>query len=110
LWLFTLTPLTLRFRLSRFLLAGLSFGLGMVAMNSAKSTSKSAPATVVDFRSAWYADHDRKHTELKPLLIAVGDNEVSNGSVTDFETSRQLMFYGEVNGLPMRVIFEIQPG
>ena len=92
--------------MSRFLLAGLSFGLGMVAMNSAKSTT--APAPVVDIRSAWYADHDRKHTELKPLLIAVGDNEVSNGSVTDFETSRQLMFYGEVNGLPMRVVFEIQ--
>jgi hypothetical protein len=91
------------------LLAGLSFGLGMVAMNSAKSTTKSALAPVVDIRSAWYADHDRRHTELKPLLIAFGDNEVSNGSVTDFETSRQLIIYGEANGLPMRIVFEIQP-
>jgi hypothetical protein len=92
------------------LLAGLSFGLGLVAMKFAKSTTKSVPAPVLDIRSAWYADDNWKHTELKPLLIAVGDNEVSSGSVTDFETSRQLMFYGEVNGLPMRIVFEIQPG
>jgi hypothetical protein len=91
------------------LLAVLSFGLGVVAMNATTSTAKPAPAPVVDIRSAWYADHDRKHTELKPLLIAVGDNEVSNGSVKDFETARQLMVYGEMNGLPMRVVFEIRP-
>ena len=95
--------------MSRFLLVVLSFGIGMVAMYSTQSTAKPAPAPVVDIRSAWYADHDRKHTELKPLLIAVGDNEVSKGSVRDFETSRQLMFYGEMNGLPMRVVFVIQP-
>jgi hypothetical protein len=91
------------------LLVVLSVGLGMVAMNAAMSTAKPAPAPVVDIRSAWYADHDRKHTDLKPLLLAVGDYEVSNGSVRDFETSRQLMFYGELNGLPMRAVFEIQP-
>jgi hypothetical protein len=95
--------------MSRFLLVVLSFGIGMVAMDSTKSTTKPASAPVVDIRSAWYADDVRKHTELKPLLIAVGDHEVSNGSVRDFETSRQLMFYGEMNGFPMRVVFEIQP-
>jgi hypothetical protein len=34
------------------------------AMNAAMSTVKPASAPVVDIRSAWYADHDRKHTEL----------------------------------------------
>jgi hypothetical protein len=91
------------------LLAVLSVGLGAVVMSVATSTDKPASAPVVDIRSAWYVDHDRKHTDLKPLLIAVGDNEVSNGSVRDFETSRQLMVYGELNGLPLRVVFEIQP-
>jgi hypothetical protein len=91
------------------LLAVMSVGLGAVVMTVATSTAKPASAPVVDIRSAWYADHDGKHKELKPLLIAVGDNEVSNGSERDFETSRQLMVYGEMNGLPMRVVFEIQP-